>query len=268
MDSAILQSSESPVCVGTAGWSIPSQHAAGFQSEGSHLERYSQVLTCAEINSSFYRPHRPSTYSRWADSTPDRFRFSVKAPKSITHEAALAPAPAQLQTFLDEVRHLGSKLGPILFQLAPRHEFQELRAREFLTMFRELCCDGPAAFEPRNPSWFSPKAEELFRQFNIARVMADPSPSGEAAHPGGSSGLVYYRLHGSPRVYHSSYSEHWLKELACDIPKDSLAADVWCIFDNTASGGAIQNAITLSANLALRRFGSSRIQKASNHAAD
>jgi uncharacterized protein YecE (DUF72 family) len=58
------------VMVGTAGWSIPPQHADRFRGEGSHLERYSQRFPAVEINSSFYRPHRPSTYARWAASVP------------------------------------------------------------------------------------------------------------------------------------------------------------------------------------------------------
>ena len=61
--------------IGTAGWSIPRIHQVHFPAEGSHLARYAAVFSGAEINSSFYRPHRRSTYERWAASTPDGFRF-------------------------------------------------------------------------------------------------------------------------------------------------------------------------------------------------
>jgi uncharacterized protein YecE (DUF72 family) len=78
--------------VGTAGWTVPKQHLALFSAldEGakrSHLERYASRLCCAEINSSFHRPHRRATWERWAATTPDDFRFAVKAPKAITHIA-------------------------------------------------------------------------------------------------------------------------------------------------------------------------------------
>jgi uncharacterized protein YecE (DUF72 family) len=74
-----------PVRIGTAAWSIPKKHAAPFPTAGSHLERYAAVFNAAEINSSFYRPHRAATYERWAASVPDDFRFAVKVPKAITH---------------------------------------------------------------------------------------------------------------------------------------------------------------------------------------
>ena len=83
-----------PVFVGCAGWSIPRQHASYFPSEGSHLERYARFLPAVEINSSFYRPHKPATYARWAASVPDGFRFLFKLPRAITHERRLRGADA------------------------------------------------------------------------------------------------------------------------------------------------------------------------------
>jgi uncharacterized protein YecE (DUF72 family) len=70
------------IYVGTAGWSVPKEHAAAFPVEGSHLERYAQVFGAVEINSSFYRPHRRTTYERWAASVPETFQFAVKVPRA------------------------------------------------------------------------------------------------------------------------------------------------------------------------------------------
>ena len=75
--------------IGTAGWSIPRAAALRFESAGTHLERYSRLLRCAEINSSFHRPHATATYVKWRDSTPVDFRFAVKMPRTITHERKL-----------------------------------------------------------------------------------------------------------------------------------------------------------------------------------
>ena len=77
------------VRIGTAGWSIPRAAAFRFESAGTHLERYSRLLRCAEINSSFHRPHAAATYAKWRDSTPPDFRFAVKMPRTITHELKL-----------------------------------------------------------------------------------------------------------------------------------------------------------------------------------
>src|SRR5205085_4945044 len=73
--------------VGCAGWSILSRHAGLFDAGASHLARYATRFDAVEVNSSFYRPHAQATYARWAASVPRRFRFSVKLPKAITHDA-------------------------------------------------------------------------------------------------------------------------------------------------------------------------------------
>ena len=235
--------------IGTAGWSIPRASAAAFPGIGSHLERYSRALPCAEINSNFSRSPRASTYARWISSVPEYFRFSVKAPRAITHEAALAAAPAHLQAFLDQARSLSAKLGPILFQLPPGLAFDPTRAELFFTTLRNLY-SGPVVVEPRHPSWFEPTPNSLLNRLQIARAAADPARVPSAASPGASPAHVYFRLHGSPRTYYSSYSDEFLSDLAAKLASHTpTAAEVWCIFDNTASGAAAADALRLSDNL-------------------
>ncbi len=236
-----------PLRIGTAGWSIPRACAEDFPGSGSHLERFARVLPCSEINSTSYRSPRPSTYGRWVAAVPEGFRFSVKAPKSITHEAALACTPAVLRAFLEEARSLGPKLGPILFQLPPKLVFDPARAQTFFATLRDLY-PGPAVLEPRHASWFEPEADTLLKQLHISRAAADPARTPSAAHPGGHPALVYYRLHGSPRTYYSSYSPEFLQRLAQDITRHREAgkSETWCIFDNTASGAAAGNALLLA----------------------
>jgi uncharacterized protein YecE (DUF72 family) len=234
----------STIRIGTAGWSVPKHYAVEFPSAGTHLVRYSKTLNCAEINSSFYRSHRFSTWAKWADSVPDDFRFSVKASRTITHESSLACSREQLQNFLAEVQTLASKLGPILFQLPPKSIFDLSIAKPFLTMFRHQY-SGFAVFEPRHPTWFTAEADHLLEQFQIARVAADPAPVPAAVIPGGWGKLIYYRLHGSPRMYYSEYTESFLRSTAATIARQQETAQVWCIFDNTASGAALGNARNL-----------------------
>src|SRR5580692_8694648 len=146
-------SSHDPVRVGCAGWSIPRQAGAHFVSIGSHLKRYSQVFNCCEINSSFYRPHKKETWERWAGSVPSDFRFSVKAPRTITHEAKLNCISEVLTTFLGQINFLREKLGPVLIQLPPSLEFDHTRARQFLSLLRGSF-SGDVVWEPRHRSWF------------------------------------------------------------------------------------------------------------------
>ena len=118
-----LTMTQSPPRIGTAGWSVPSLYLGKVPRGGSHLERYARHLNAVEINSSFHRPHRTATYDRWAQSTPDGFRFSVKVPKAITHEAGLVDCGALLDRFVEEVMGLGDKLSVLLIQLPPKSVF-------------------------------------------------------------------------------------------------------------------------------------------------
>ncbi len=229
--------------IGCAGWSLPKEHADHFPGEGTHLERYAARFPGVEINTSFYRPHRPDTYARWADSTPETFRFSVKAPRVVTHERRLVDVADELDRFLGEVANLGDRLGPILVQLPPSQKFVE-KAETFFSLLRERFA-GEVACEPRHATWFDAAAEQLLTKHRVSRVAADPAVLPAAAEPGGWQGLVYYRLHGSPRMYYSPYSRDRLQSLALRLIELARTASVWCIFDNTAEGEATANALEL-----------------------
>jgi len=234
------------VFIGSAGWNIPRVHRARFADHGSQLARFASRLDAAEINTSFYRPHEATTYARWAASVPAGFRFAVKVPKLITHDRALTRAREPLTRFLDEVRGLERKLGPLLVQLPPSFAFDVRRVGRFFDLLRRLHA-GDVVCEPRHATWTSPSATRLFESARVARVAADPARAPDLDRPGGWSGLVYYRWHGSPRPYFSPYSTADLDRLAAAIR--SNAVDTWCIFDNTGSGAAAGNALDLAARL-------------------
>jgi uncharacterized protein YecE (DUF72 family) len=242
------------IYVGCAGWGIPKAHAEHFPAEGSHLERYARRFPAVEINSSFYRPHRPATYARWAASVPDHFRFAVKVPKEITHVHRLdaAAAPAALDRFLSEAGTLGAKLGPLLVQLPPSLAFDAGAVGAFFTALRQRFA-GAVVCEPRHGNWFRPDVDQVLAGFQVARVAADPARVPSAAEPGGWSGLVYYRLHGSPRMYYSGYSADYLAALARRLAEEAArSVPVWCIFDNTALGSATVDALTVLEQLQTR----------------
>ncbi|GAB6386789.1 DUF72 domain-containing protein [Stutzerimonas marianensis] len=228
--------------LGTAGWSLPREQWPHFPAAGTHLQRYAARLFAVEINSSFYRAHRPATYVRWADGVPPGFRFSVKVPRQITHEARLIGCEALLEAFLQECGHLGEKLGCLLVQLPPSLAYEPDSAEAFFGSLRARH-GGFVAFEPRHPSWL--EAEPLLQRMRVARVAADPAPFAEAGEPAGWAGMRYYRLHGSPRVYYSSYEPDWLERLDARLAEAPSDVPQWCIFDNTASGAATANALAL-----------------------
>jgi uncharacterized protein YecE (DUF72 family) len=232
--------------IGTAGWSVPSRYSEEIPSGGSHLERYARRLNAVEINSSFYRPHQRKTYQRWARSVPTGFRFSVKAPKAITHEQKLADCGALLDRFVAEVTGLGDKLGVLLVQLPPKLGFERRVADRF---FRDLHqrIDVAIACEPRHASWFTPEVNDWLAERRIARVAADPAPVLGGGEPGGWNGLLYFRWHGSPRIYYSDYDEAALATLRERLEAQRKhGVPTWCIFDNTAIGAALGNALALT----------------------
>lgn len=231
--------------VGCAGWSLNREFAGAFPREGTHLERYSSTFYAVEINSCFYRPHRSSTYERWARSVPDAFRFATKLPKQITHELRLVNVEAELARFLSEIEGLGDKRGPVLVQLPPSLKYSKATAQAFFKLFRSQS-KGPIVCEPRHATWFTPAAEDLLRKHQIGRVAADPSLVSSASLPGGSRSIAYFRWHGSPHMYYSDYDEAALADLNEKIHSAAKAADeVWCIFDNTAQGAAMGNALSI-----------------------
>jgi uncharacterized protein YecE (DUF72 family) len=237
--------------VGTAGWSIAKQHADAFEAGGSMLERYATRLNAVEVNSSFHRPHRRTTWERWAAVAPAHFRFSAKLPKVVTHERRLVDATEPLAQFLDEVGGLGDKLAVLIAQLPPSLAFDATIARAFFT---DLGARTPAALacEPRHASWFEPDAEALMMGLKVARIAADPAPVPAAANPaGGWPALAYWRLHGSPAMYRTPYDDARLDAYAAQIRvARARGAEVWCMFDNTMSSAATANALTLAEKLA------------------
>jgi uncharacterized protein YecE (DUF72 family) len=228
--------------IGTAGWALP-EKSNGVE---TRLYRYSRLFNCVEVNSTFYRPHRTKTWAKWAAETPAKFRFSIKAPKSITHENRLQAVEEPLKKFFEQIEPVAQKIGPILFQLPPSLTFDPGLAECFFAVLREVYA-GEVALEPRHRSWFDSSPEALLRKYRIARVAADP-PAGApaAAKPGGDTDLIYYRLHGSPRTYYSKYEDEFIATLASKV--EGLQ-NAWIIFDNTALSNAYFDALNLEGSM-------------------
>ena len=236
------------VRIGCAGSSIPRAAADSFPSEGSHLERYAAVLNALEINSSFYRPHQPAVYARWAASVPQDFRFAVKAPKAMTHERRLRDCAEAMQQFATQTAGLGGKLGCVLVQLPPSLVFDAEAALAYFALARQhFSC--MLACEARHPSWFEEPATAALTGAGVTRVIADP-PKGQPGPHVATTASTYVRLHGSPRIYFSPYEDDFLDRAATSLAgRVGGGNDAWCIFDNTASGAAVPNAVALAQRL-------------------
>jgi len=223
--------------IGTAAWSIPKKVADQFAQEGSGLTRYASVFDGVEVNSTFYRRHRKSTFAKWAESVPDSFRFSVKIAKEITHTRAMKDIAEPFDEFLADIAPLGAKRGPLLCQLPPSLAFDSQKLDRASKTMRDADT-GPIVIEVRHKSWASTEALDMLKSYAIERVLADPTPLWPAedfdAPP------KYLRLHGAPKVYYSGYTDEQLRSFS-----KILAPDSWCVFDNTASGAAIEDALSM-----------------------
>jgi uncharacterized protein YecE (DUF72 family) len=235
------------VHVGIAGWSIRKEQSGLFANEGTHLQRYASRFDAVEINSSFYQSHKRETYERWAKSVPARFRFAVKTPKWLTHDGCLEETGAPLARFVDEIGGLGRKLGCVLVQLPPGLAYDPRTVETFFAKLRARY-RGPLVCEPRHPTWFTGFADDRLAAHGVGRVAADPSCGEHGGEPAASPRVAYFRLHGSPVMYHSSYDAAYLDRLAARM-KALKKTPVWCVFDNTARGAATLDAIDLLARL-------------------
>ena len=118
------------------------------------LSYYSRVFNAVEIDSTFYGIPRPESVRRWAASTPQDFRFCLKVPRQLTHEAGLVGIQGELLKFIDTVQLLGEKLGVLLFQFPP--SFGPDRLPALLACLAGLPRNLRYAVEIRNPAWYTP----------------------------------------------------------------------------------------------------------------
>ena len=269
------------VLIGTSGWRYAGWRG-DFYPRGlrqrDELAYLSRALTSVEVNGSFYSLQRPSSYAAWAAQTPADFVFAVKGGRFITHMRQLLDVETALANFFASgVLALGSKLGPVLWQLPARLQFDEARLTAFFDLLprttdeaavlarrhddkvpegralTEAVTSAPIrhALEPRHESFATDAANEVLRANGIGTVIADSAgtwPQLDAI----TSDLVYVRLHGDTELYASGYSAAALEEWASRI-RDwaQRGLDVVVYFDNDDKGHAPHDAADLQELLGL-----------------
>lgn len=153
------------------------------------LPAYARRLTAVEMNSSFYAVPPVPTVKKWAEETPESFRFSPKFPKAISHTAQLKGMEGQARSFIGTMRLLGPRLGPLMLQLPPSFGPKRI---PILAQFLESLPEGaPVAVEVRHPDFFTPQAEaelhDCLGAFHAGRVLFDSRPAHESDSPDAES---------------------------------------------------------------------------------
>jgi uncharacterized protein YecE (DUF72 family) len=231
------------VHVGTSGWNY--KHWKGvFYPEGlkstDWLVFYARHFPTVELNVTFYRSIKASTFDGWYAASPPGFIFSAKMSRYITHIKRLKVDRESIERFSADVSHLKEKVGVILVQLPPTLKFDPIRLSGFFDL---LDPRFRYTLEARNDSFLVDECFSLLKERNIAWCIADA----DGRHPYSESvtaDLVYVRMHGrGGRPAGPDYRDDELQALAEKIR--SWKKETWVYFNNDPGGFAVKNAKTL-----------------------
>jgi len=231
--------------IGTSGWHYRHWKGPFYPlkiRDSEMLPFYLNRFDTVEINNTFYRLPNKNAVKAWRQHSPEGFLFAVKGSRFITHMKKLSDPAEPIKYFYDNVKLLGPKLGPIVFQLPPKWKCNIERLEAFLN---ELPKEPKYSFEFRDKSWLCSEVYQLLEKHNAALCIYDlkgfESPLEITAD------FTYIRLHGpSKSAYQGCYDKKALNKWASRIKtwKGRLAA-VYIYFDNDQMGYAANNAILL-----------------------
>jgi uncharacterized protein YecE (DUF72 family) len=235
----------SGIHIGTSGWHYDHWRGPFYpQNLGKNkdmLPYYARHFRSVEINNSFYQLPKKKTLACWHKSVPKRFLFTLKGSRYITHMKKLKDPSKTVPPLLEAVRVLGSKLGPILFQLPPRWKINPERLQEFLQI---LPTEFRYAFEFRDPSWFDGRIYQTLSDHDAAFCIYHLA--GLLSPKEVTTDFVYIRLHGPQEAYQGQYDIHTLAGWAGALSTwQKQGREIFCFFDNDQAGYAAQDALRL-----------------------
>lgn len=210
-------------------------YPAGLR-EWEQLRYYAERFDIVELNNTFYRLPTEAAVERWRDTPPPGFLFAVKGSRYLTHLKKLKEPDEGLERFFSRADLLGSKLGPILFQLPPHWQVDEERLRIFL---EALPAGHRYAFEFRDPSWHTESVYKLLARFQMAYCIFDLA--GFQSPLQVTTDFTYIRLHGPGGRYQGSYEDSRLQWWAKTLQEWNLTA-AYVFFDNDQEAYAVENA--------------------------
>lgn len=202
------------------------------------FDYYCQFFDTVELNVTFYRFPQLSFLQNWYKKSPPHFRFSVKAPKAITHFKQFHDSARMITDFYETINTgLQGKLGPVLFQLPPRFAYEPERLERILSNLNPLFKN---VVEFRHPSWWREDVYQLLAEHNITfSGMSYPSLPDNVIT---NTSTVYYRFHGVPNLYRSPYSKEFLEKVVDAVKHNDLVRDGWFYFNNDFDAVGVKNA--------------------------
>jgi uncharacterized protein YecE (DUF72 family) len=235
--------------IGTSGWSY--DHWLGVlyppgMASARRLARYTEVFDTVELNASFYRWPKDSTFTGWRDRLPPGFTMSVKAHRGLTHYRRLSSPEPWIERFERCWQLLGDRRGVLLVQVHPELQRDESTLARLDSFLERMPATIPVAVELRHPSWDDPAVYQTLERHRAAYVVM--SGAGLACIPRATADFVYIRMHGpdSDAIYAGSYSDEQLRGWADRLTEwDRDGKDVWMYFNNDLGGHAVRNALQL-----------------------
>jgi len=213
-----------------------------FYPEGTPQKRwfefYTEHFNTLELNVTFYRFPQLSFLQSWYQRLSSGFRFSVKAPKAITHFKQFHNCVDMLSSFYKTINDgLQEKLGPVLFQMPPRFKYDEVRLQRVID---NLDPSFSNVLELRHESWWRPDVyAELAKHHITFCGMSHPSLPDDLIV---NTPVVYFRFHGVPFLYTSPYSTEYLQQIVNTVKNNERVKEGWFYFNNDVTAAAIANA--------------------------
>jgi uncharacterized protein YecE (DUF72 family) len=240
----IVVSASALIRIGCSGWNY--RHWRGrFYPKGlpqkGWFQFYAEHFDTVEINNSFYMLPKPATFDKWREQAPAGFCYAVKANRYLTQAKKLKDCEEPLRRMMAAVRHLGDRLGPILYQLPPSMGIDLDRLESFLTL---VPGDVTSVFEFRNMSWYVGETYALLDRHGAAFCTHDmPDSASERIAVGPAT---YVRFHGGEGKYWGRYSDERLMSWAEWLVQQARSGrPCWCYFNNDIDAHAIDDAQTL-----------------------
>lgn len=202
------------------------------------FEYYCENFNTIELNVTFYRFPRPEALQSWYKRSPGTFKFSVKAPRLITHYKHFKDSERLLGDFYASVYEgLGDKLGPVLFQLPSRLVYTEEILQRIIENMNPTF-DNVVEF--RDPSWWNEKVYKSLKKNKIIFTGISHPKLPDAVIK--NNPILYYRFHGVPVLYKSEYNEEFIDKIAKAVKESGRIKEAFVYFNNTWGTGGINNA--------------------------
>ncbi|MBC7388926.1 MAG: DUF72 domain-containing protein [Opitutaceae bacterium] len=232
--------------IGTSGIVVPGKKTdyPEIYRSGSRLAYYSSLFPSVEINSTFHKVPKASTFAKWSSEVPESFKFTIKLWRGITHAKKLKFNLQDIDFFIEAASQIENKKGCLLVQFPGSitsdysEEVEEILHR--INTFQEEY-KWQVAIELRNISWYQEVTYDLLDKYGVSLVYHDLAAS-KPSFISQKVNIVYLRFHGPTGNYRDSYSEQFLNAQAISIRNWLLEnKEVYVYFNNTM-GGALNNA--------------------------